>query len=127
MADLTELQSAQTIKLVGSSTTGTESTYAKVTPNQEVGATDTVNTSVVSGTIALTTTAIELKIGGSRLSNRKYIWMEALDTNVKWGFSASDQSFDIFKNQILTFPIGDVAIYAKMSSGTGNIAFGEGA
>lgn len=127
MADLTDIQSAQSVKIAGSDASGIESTFAKVTPNQELGATDTVNTSAVSTTIPLTTTAVELKVGGSRLANRKYIWMEALDTNIKWGFSASDTPFDIFKSQLLTFPIGDVAIYAKMSSGSGNIAFGEGA
>lgn len=127
MADLTELQAAQTIKLVGSSTTGVESTYAKVTPNQEIGASDTVNTAAVSTTVPLTTIAVELKVGVARLSDRKYTWMQALDSNIKWGFSLTDTPFDIFKNQILTFPIGNVAIFAKMSTGTGNIAFGEGA
>lgn len=127
MADLTELQAAQTIKLVGSTTTGAESTYAKVTPNQEIGATDTVNTSATSTTINLTTTAVELKVGANILVNRKYIWLQGLENNIKWGFTLTDQPFDLFKSQLLTFPIGNVPIYAKMSSGTGSIAFGEGA
>lgn len=88
---------------------------------------DAVELSGVSGTIALTTTAVELKIGGSRLANRKYIWMEAQNSNVLWGFSSSTCVFNNFKNQLLCFPIGDVAIFAKMSTGTGSTAFGEGA
>lgn len=129
MADLSDLQAAQTAKIVGSDTGGVETNAARVTPNQDIGAVDTVNASVTGGTITLSGTPVELKIGGSRLANRKYIWMEALGNNVKWGFgpTVGQCPFDCFKSQLFSFPIGDVAIYAYATTGTPSVAFGEGA
>ncbi len=129
MADLTDNQSAQSVKIIGADTAGVETTPARVTPNQDLGAVDTVNTSALSSQITLSTTPVELRVGASRLVNRKYIWMEALDNNIKWGFgpNTTDCRFDIFKSQLLSFPVGNVPIYAYVTTGSALIAFGEGA
>lgn len=127
MADLSQSEATQAISIYGLDSAGTETSPVRATTNQDLGAVDTVNTSALSIQIALTTTAVELKVGGSRLAERKYIWIEALSNNVKWGFDPAQCVFDVFKSQLFSFPIGDVAIYARMSSGTGDIAFGEGA
>lgn len=129
MGDLSSNEAAATTKIVGSDIDGLETYTVRATPNQELGSVDTVNTVAVSSTIILTTTPQELKVGGSRLANRKYIWMQALDSNIKWGFGplTTACTFDVFKNQLFSFPIGNVPIYAYTTVGTANIAFGEGA
>jgi hypothetical protein len=129
MSDLIDNQAAQAVKLVGQDQTGLETYPARVTPNQDVAAVDTVNTSAVSSSIILNGTPQELKVGPSRLANRKYIWMQALGNTVKWGFgpNPTDCVFDCFKNQLFSFPIGNVPIYAYAATGTPNLAFGEGA
>jgi hypothetical protein len=59
-------------------------------------------------------------------ANRKYFIMEALDNNVKWGFSASTQNFDLFKSQLIMIPVGpNTTVYFKMTTGTGQVVIGE--
>ena len=126
MADLSDLQAAQTIKIAGADASGIENTYIKATSNGELTTCDVLLYGGVDAVINLTTAAVELKVGGSALVNRKYVILEGQAANIKWGFSNTTQSFDIFKNQILMIPLGpNTAIWAKMSTGTGTIAFGE--
>ena len=129
MADLTDLQAAETVKIVGSNISGVETNAVKVSSNQDVGTSDILDNGGVDKTLALATTA---KLGVTNvdtvtpLANRKYFIMEGLDNNIKWGFSSTTQNFDIFKSQIIMIPCGPTTtIYFKMSTGTGNIAIGE--
>lgn len=127
MADLSSIQATDAVRVVGSNSSGLELTPVRSSGSGDLGSVDTCNVSGLSGTIALTTVAVELKVGVSRLTDRKYIWLQALDNNIFWGFAPGTCVFPIFKNQLLSFPIGNTPIYAVMSTGTGNIAFGEGA
>lgn len=126
MGDLTSTQVSEFVKVIGSDSSGTETYPVKVSANNDIHSSDILTTTGVDGVIALTATPVELKVGVGVLSERKYVILEGLDNNIKWGFSNSTQSFDLFKNQILMIPLGpNISIWAKMSTGTGNIAFGE--
>jgi len=79
----------------------------------------------INAVLNLTTTAVIGKVGANNLAQRKYIIIEAIDKNIKWGFD-STCPFDAFKNQLIMLPIGDnINIYLKMSSGTGSINIAE--
>ena len=124
MSDLTEIQATEAVKLVGSNSTGTEQTPIGSKTNGQLDVYDGCNTSALDTVLALTTVAIEGKVGASRLLNRKYIEMQALTTNVKWGYNSSC-NFDLFKNQFFSLPTGDVQIFFKVTTGTGSVAFSE--
>jgi hypothetical protein len=124
MADLSSIQSTEATRIVGSDATGVEQTPVSSKTNGQLDVYDGCNTSALDDVLALTTGAIEGKVGGSRLANRKYIEMQALTSNVKWGYNTSC-NFDLFKNQFFSLPVGDVAIYFKVSTGTGSVSFSE--
>lgn len=128
MGDINDIEAAQSVKIIGSQADGTEQTPVGSTVNRELLASDTANSpgGGVDTVLALTTTPSEGKVGGTPKSDRKYVIMEALSTNVKWGFSNSTQSFDLFKSQLVIFPAGpNTTIWFKVSAGTGSVAFGE--
>lgn len=127
MGDLTELESSGSTKLIGSDASGNETTPISSTDDGEIKSSDTtlnagldVVLNLVAGTPQL------LKVGASVKLDRKYITMEALDTNVVWGFTNSTQSFDLFKSQFFILPFGsDTSIWFDVKSGTGDVAIGE--
>lgn len=126
MADIQDIDAAQTVKVVGSDPTGVEETPVSSTPNGELKIADTHNNGGADTVINLTTTPVEGKVGVTVQANRKYVIMEALTTRVKWGFSSSTQNFDLFKSQLIMVPIGEnTEIWFSVSSGTGSIAFAE--
>ena len=127
MADLTEKESASASKIVGSDSSGNETDYVKVSPNQELSIRDTHDNGGLDTVINLDAiSAVEGKVGVLTKDQRKYVIMEALDTNIKWGFSNSTQSFDLFKSQLIMVPVGpSTEIWFIMTAGTGQVAFGE--
>jgi hypothetical protein len=127
MADLDERDSAGNSKIVGADSLGNETDYVKVSPNQEMSIRDTHDNGGLDAVLALDAiTAVEGKVGALTKDERKYVIMEALSTNVKWGFSNSTQSFDLFKSQLIMVPVGpNTEIWFIMASGTGSVAFGE--
>jgi hypothetical protein len=129
MADLNDVNSAQSIKIIGSTAAGVETVPAKVSANQDLGVADVLDNSGLDTIISLTTSpklGVVNVDGITPKANRKYFIMQALDTNIKWGFSNTTQSFDIFKSQLIMIPCGpNTQIWFKMSVGTGNVAIGE--
>lgn len=126
MADLSDINAAQAVKVVGSSSSGVEQTPVKSSANGDLGVGDVLDNGGLDTVLALTTTPVEGKVGVSAKANRKYFIMEALDNGVKWGFSNTTQSFDLFKSQLIMVPVGpNTSIWFKMSSGTGSVAIGE--
>lgn len=95
------------------------------TVHDELRTNDCVNSEASDCFLTLSTTPQELKVGTVRNAGRKYVWMQALTSNVKWGFS-TDCRFDLFKNQLILQPVGDVPIYVKMSTGSGTVVVAEG-
>ena len=127
MADLTGVEAAQSVKVIGSDSTGTETNPVNATDNNDLQTADILNNggldtilNIVSGVPQ------ELKVGASRKANRKYIIMEALDTGMKWGFSSSTQSFDLFKSQLIMVPVGEnTEIWFDCDAGTKDVAIAE--
>lgn len=105
--------------------TVTPANKAGVTSLSDLKTTDVPNQTGLSAVLPLTTSAIEGKVGAVTLSNRKYIEMQALTSNVKWGYDSSCP-FDLFKSQFFSLPAGEnCKVYFKMSIGTGSVAIGE--
>lgn len=126
MTDLGEIQAALPIKIIGSSSTGLETNPVQASANNELRSNDCINTSAIDTILNLTTVAQEVKVGANRLTERKYIWMQAIATNIKWGFDTNCR-FDLFRNQLVIHPVGNVPVYMKMSTGTGTAIVAEGA
>lgn len=126
MGDLTSLESSDTIKIAGSDSTGKETNFVNASPNGDLQTSDIMNTAAVSGVISLTTSAVPIRVGATNLANRKYIVLEATSAAIVWGFSAASQPFNIFKNQFIMMPCGEnITIYAKVTTGTGDLSVGE--
>lgn len=125
MADASPLNCAELTRLIGSQIDGSETTPVGATTDQDLKVGDLINHQGVNATLSLTTAAVEGKVGASRLVGRKYIEMQAITTNVKWGYDTSCP-FDLFKNQFFSLPISDIcAVYLKASAGTASVAIGE--
>lgn len=88
MADLNELQAAQTIKIVGSSSAGVEQTAIGSTANGDLHVADGLRSGGTQGSLTLTTggTAYEAKVGVSALTNRKLLTITAND-DMFWGYN----------------------------------------
>jgi hypothetical protein len=109
MADLTDGQAAQTVKIVGSSSAGVEDNFAGVAANQNLKAQDGLKNGGVQGNLILTTggTAYEAKVGGSKLPGRKSLTITALD-DMYWGYTnavTTSSGTPLYKNQQAVFAI----------------------
>ena len=102
---------------------------AKITDNNELRISDTHDNGGLDAVLNLPAgVAVELKVGVSRKTLRKYVIFEGLDTKIKWGFTNTTQSFDVFKSQLLMVPVGEnTQIWFKNTnaSGSTSIAIGE--
>jgi len=128
MADISDVQSTDIVRLVGSSSDGTEQTPVGSTSNGELLTYDVANSTGVDSLIAVPgTTVVELKVGASALTSRRYIQIQATDRGIKWGFSLTTQSFDLFKDQLIILPYGpDVTLYVyNTTSSSVDVAVGE--
>lgn len=107
MSDLVGVNDTLPVRLGGVSTSsGLPDNYADVTASGDIQANDVTRAAGLDTVITLTGTAIEVKVGASRLITRKYILMNPTGNGVKWGFSSTTQSFDVFKNGFIFFPAG---------------------
>lgn len=96
------------------------------TLGEQIPTLDAIANEARSGTIALSVTAVEVKVNASRLSSRKVLFLEAGANTILWGFSASTCVFTLFQNQTLILSVGDVPVYAKVAAGTAVVSVGEG-
>jgi hypothetical protein len=125
MADLSDINSAQQTKIVGQSASGAETNAVGSTSLGELTVADVPNQTGLTTTLGLTTTAIEGKVGALTMTNRKYIEMQALTNNIKWGYN-TNCDFKLFKNQFFSLPMGsNCKVYFKVTTGTGSVAIGE--
>lgn len=133
MADLSDIQSAQSVKVIGSDATGLETTPVKSTATGDLQTVDLVDNGGVSGVIAVANTAIPIRVGGSNLANRKRLtFINVGNAVMYWSYSASltgaGNGAPIFRNQPVSDSWGpNTTIYIIAPSGSGSLWVGEGA
>lgn len=76
---------------------------------------DHANNAGVYGTLSVGTTAVEVKVGGSALSQRKNVTIQPKDNGIYWGYDSSvttSTGMELFKDQVLSLPVGpDISVY----------------
>lgn len=126
MADLSDLQAAESVKIVGSNSSGIETNPVKVSSNQDLGTSDIVDTSGVYGQLTVGTTAIQLKVGISNLSNRKLVTLDnTSNTTIYWAYDSSVTTSTyagrILKDQQASWSIGSNLSIYLIAASAGNI------
>lgn len=133
MADLNEIQAAQSIKIIGADATATETTPVNATATGNLLTADIINEGTgVEGAITVSTTAVEVKVGVSRLSNRKSVTAHNNGSStLYWGYTSSVTSSSgtpLFKDQFISWDVGPTqAVYIIAASGSHNVRVTEGA
>lgn len=97
----------------------------------QVASADILNYNGVNGSLTVGVTAVEAKVGTTRLENRKLLIIHnTSNSTIYWGFSASvttSTGLPIFKNQVLTLNIGDsLPIYLIAATSGNNVILAEG-
>lgn len=110
MADLNETQAAQSVKIIGSSSSGIENTPVTASSNGELQISDISNNGGVHGSLTVGTSAVEAKVGGSALANRKTLTIfNNSNADIFFGYSnavTTATGTPIFKNQFAEFEVG---------------------
>ena len=133
MADLIDIQAAQSIKIVGSSSSGTEQTPVKSSSNGDLGSSDVVDTSGIYGTLTVGTSSVEIKVGGSPLTARKLVTIDnTSNVTLFWGYdnsiSTTAYAGRIFKDQQASWAVGpNVSIWVVAGSAGNATHISEGA
>lgn len=127
MADIGDIEAAQSIKVIGAEADGTETTPVGSTLNGDGLAADILNNGGLDVELSISAgVAQEVKIGASRMANRKMVVMYAKEINLIWGFSSTTQSFEIRRRQWVWIPLGeDTEIWVNSTGGTRTVAIGE--
>lgn len=123
MSDLSELNSTLPVKIAGASSNGTETNFVNSTANGEMKTADFLNAAVLQTVLSVSVAgaAIEVKVGASRLVNRKSVQIQAQGTNVVYGYSSTVQPFTLANGATVTIDIGDtVGVWVDRSSGGGS-------
>ena len=115
MGDIIDRQAGQSVKVIGADSTGTETTPVDSTTDGQLLSYDVANGGGEDTIITIPADSyVELKIGASTRVNRKYIQIQALGRDVRWGFSATTFSFKAFKDQFFILPFGpNTHVYIK--------------
>lgn len=132
MADLSDINSAQSVKVIGADSTGLEQTPVKSTANGDLAVVDLCDNGGVQGVIAVSTTPVAVRVGGSNLANRKrLLFINTGGVNLYWGFSNSVSSANgviIFRNQPVSDSWGpNTTIWIVAASGSGSVTVAESA
>jgi hypothetical protein len=130
--DLTEVQSAGATKIIGSTSTGLETTPVKSTANGDLGVTDIVDAGGVHAVIAVTSTPIAVKAGAANLVNRKrLLFINQGSQTLYWGYDntvSQSNGMPIFRNQPVSDSWGpNTTIWIVAVSGSHALAVNEGA
>lgn len=75
--------------------------------------------------ISATTTAVEAKVGASVKSDRRYVYLYAVDNNITWGFNTSC-NFPLSRGGFISLAAdANCTVYVRSTSGTNNVVVGE--
>lgn len=133
MADLSELQSTLPTKIAGASASGSETNFVNASTAGDIYTQDLLNSGGVYGNLTVTTTPVEIKVGGSKYTGRKLVTLDnKSSTTIYWGYNNSVSSTvyagRIFKDQQAMWNASDaVSIWVVAASGSNTVAISEGA
>lgn len=125
MADLSEQQASIASKITGSDSTGAETNYVGASANGDMQVVDGLMDGGVYGNLSVPTagTAVEAKVGGSRLTNRKFLQITANNAGLFWGLSNSvttSSGTPIANGQTITFNIKPGSTFQVWLVGSAN-------
>ena len=124
MADLSTIQASQSVTVVGAHTSGVEQTPVGSTLNGDLKSADLLLGAGVQGALTVGTTAVEAKVGGSRLANRKLLTVHNNSSStIYWGYTSgvtTTTGTPLFKDQLVSWDISDTATVYLIASGAGN-------
>lgn len=111
MADLDNLQASQSVKIAGADSSGNETSFVNATPNGDLQTVDVLNVSGVQGSLTVGTSAVEVKVGVNRFSNRKVVTLyNNSNETIYWGFTNSvtiSSGTPIEKKEFIVWNVGD--------------------
>lgn len=127
MADLTNLQAAETIRIAGANSSGVETAFVNSTINGDLQTADIINTAASQLSINVTTSAVIANISGdSNLSNRKLLIVQCQTGNMTYGFTIESQPFTLPNGATLTLALGpNISVYLRRTSGSGTVVVAE--
>lgn len=126
MADLTDLTGAQNVKLTGSDASGVEQAYIRNIVN-DLGVADVLTSTGTQGTITVGTSAVEAKVGGAALTNRKILTVQPAG-NIFCGFSSgvtTSTGFTIYKDAVAIFDVSETGKIYLIATGNTSVKIGE--
>lgn len=134
MADLSDIQAAEAVKIIGSGSTGTEGTPVSSSANGDLRVSDTLVGSGTEGAITVGTSAVEARVGGAALSNRKLLTVyNNSNSTIYWGYTnavTTSSGTPIEKSQLASWDISDASgatVYLIAGSAGNNVRVTEGA
>lgn len=128
MSDLSDLQASGSTKVVGSDATGLETNPLGVYASGDLQSADLLNSTVSQGTISVPTgTAVAARVGASNLTLRKLIMIQALTSNMSYGFSSGSQPFTIANGSVFSLALGpNITLFvSKSGGGSGSFSIAE--
>lgn len=124
MADLTNNEAAQTVKIVGADNTGLETTPVNSSVNGDLQTADLLVSSGVQGAITVGTSAVEAKVGATVLSNRKLLTVfNNSNSTIYWGYTSAvtiTTGTPLFKDQMISWDISDNSTVYLIAGTAGN-------
>ena len=124
MADISDINAAQSVKIIGSNSTGAEQTPVTSSSNGELNVSDISNNGGVHGSITVGTSAVQAMVGGSPLANRKTLTIfNNSSSDIYFGYAntvTTSTGTPLFKNQFAEFSIGPNTALWLIAGGAGN-------
>ena len=120
----------QLVGLTGLSSSGAPTNYVGSSPTGDLFVRDSINTNSTNAAISVTTTAIEAKVGASKLANRKFISITPTNGTIYWGSTSAvtiASGTPIFKNQCIAMDFTDNVAVWLIGAGTVDVRIVEGA
>lgn len=120
MADLSEIQASQSVKIAGSSTSGLESYWVDASATNDLFTADTLKVGGTQGALTVGTTAVEVKVGVSQLANRKHVTLyNNSNTTMYWGLDSgvnTSTGTPIQKGEMVPWSASTATIYVIAGS-----------
>jgi hypothetical protein len=130
MSDLTGLEASQSIKIAGADSSGSETNYVNASALGELRTSDIITGTGTQGALTVGTSAVEAKVGGSALTDRKLLTIfNNSGTTIYWGRTSgvtTSSGTPIYEKQFFTFDFAaDAPVYLIAGTAGNNVRITE--